>query len=74
MEEKKEVFVLVTMSNKAFYSNSNTYIWFEDFSSTEKQLKNNAQMFNTIGDAMKVAAEINKALGTTLYKVVSYYL
>lgn len=74
MEEKKEVFVLVTMSNKAFYLNSNTYIWFEDFLSTEKQIKDNAQMFNTIGDAMKVAAEINKALGTTLYKVVSYYL
>lgn len=68
--EKKEVFVIVTMSGKAFYRDETSIIYFND--DYDQQIKESAPIFNTIGDAMRVAGEMNEKLGSTTFKVISY--
>lgn len=68
--EKKEVFIIVTMSGKAFYHNDHSIIYFND--DYENQIREGAPMFDTIGEAMRVASELNQKLGATTFKVISY--
>lgn len=68
---EKVIYIIVSLSGKAFIQDSNTFIWFED-GNIDKQIKKYARTFDTIGDAMKNAAELNHNFGSTTWKVISY--
>lgn len=68
---EKVIYIIVSMSGKAFIHDANTFIWFED-GNIDKQIKNDARYFDTIGEAMKCAAEFNNDFGSTTWKVISY--
>lgn len=68
---EKVIYIIVSLSGKAFIQDSNTFIWFEE-GNVDKQIKKYARKFETIGDAMKDASDFNNAFGSTTWKVISY--